>query len=167
MFSGMPNTEQFEMMKMMEGGGAPASPKIPHTEIYLRFPESLVQAMKKEAMKGCGPGEYVSSNDMITAVGWVIMAELSGNHDWGMNVLVNVRGRSPGLEILHRDQDPTTAVEGVFGNGIMGQAVECSVPLTPTVECVCTAAMNIRQAILKAAEDIPRKLRAAQVLGFG
>ena len=47
-------------------------------------------------------------------------------------VLINVRGRAPGVEKLH---GPKTDEPGVFGNGIMGQAVPPpDNGLHPTVE---------------------------------
>ena len=56
--------------------------------MLLRFPKDLVAEMKVHGNAACAGSDvpFVSSNDMVTAMGWVMMGELSQNNDWGMNV---------------------------------------------------------------------------------
>ena len=56
--------------------------------MLLRFPKDLVAEMKLHGNAACAGTDvpFVSSNDMVTAMGWVMMGKLSQNNDWGMNV---------------------------------------------------------------------------------
>ena len=73
-----------------------------HVYTHLAFPLPVLLAMKAHGMaqtldvnqqESGKELAFVSTNDMLTALGWLMKRELSGNTDWNMSMVVNLRGR--------------------------------------------------------------------------
>ena len=131
-----------------------------HEYVPLAFPSKVLIAMKAHGMKTCkttsSNNKYVSTNDMVMAVAWLLKRSLSKDHDSNLSVVVNLRGRC-GVSVF----DEESAKSGLFGNGITNVIAELA-PSTHDGEIaisnVSTAAQAIRQAILRGLEDIPHRL---------
>jgi len=76
----------------------PPEDSVPHGFILLPFRECHLSAMKRH---GCAEAQaaaehgvpFVSTNDMVTSAGWMLMRRLSGREENSMNIVVNIRGR--------------------------------------------------------------------------
>ena len=113
----------------------PVTPNNEHAYLHLAFPLPVLIAMKalgmsqtlhnnqQESDKG---STFVSTNDMLTAFGWLMKRELSGNSDWNMSMVVNLRGRC-GVEAFGDSKG-----NSLFGNGIVN--VVATLPICRTDE---------------------------------
>lgn len=144
----------------------------PHGYLTLPFSLEVLHAMKSYGAHECvrvmadggdsqevGDGvTFVSTNDMITSTGWMIMRQLSGNLDWSMNIVVNIRGRG--------GTDNFGAGRGLFGNGIT--AATASIPTAPNpsstidLRTVAAGARAARRALMSCYDNLPDKLAASQ-----
>ena len=92
------------------------------------------QLAAAEASSGKEEGQnFVSTNDLVTAAGWVLMRRLSGRADWGMNVIVNIRGRGGTSDF--------GAGFGLFGNGITAATARVP-PLDSASLWICLQALG-------------------------
>jgi hypothetical protein len=74
--------------------------KSDHDYVNLAFPNAVLMAMKAHGMhhsQRChernGGIDFVSTNDTVTAFGWLMKRELSGQVESNVSVVVNLRGR--------------------------------------------------------------------------
>ena len=142
-----------------------------HGYLLLPFSMEVLHAMKTYGAGECArvlatggdslDGEeivrFVSTNDMVTSAGWMLMRQLSGNQDWAMNIVVNIRGRG-GTEDFG-------AGHGVFGNGIT--AATASVTTEPTstaveLHSVARGARAARRALMNCYDGLPARLVASR-----
>lgn len=139
------------------------SNKDAHEYISLAFSAEVVRAMKAHGMVHCAKNrteiEFVSTNDVLAAFGWLLKRHLSGKSESDMSMVVNLRGRS--------DVDDFSCIEdkdgsrGVFGNGITSIIASLpSVNDTSTVQLndMSAAAVTIRSALTEGVSNIPDRL---------
>ena len=154
-------------------GALPLAPEptgISHEYVRLPFPPELLKQLKEVGAFSCLPDKnidntsgssFVSTNDMVTAFGWLMKRHLSDNHCHGISMVVNLRGRS-GVK-------PT-----MFGNGITHVVAALpetiySRPGCPTASAttftnnLCQAAKAIRSALQIGLSDIPNALSMSQM----
>jgi hypothetical protein len=141
-----------------------------HEYVSLSFPSLLLQAMKAHGMAYCaGVGtKFVSTNDMVTAFGWLMKRHLSGNPDWNLSMVVNLRGRSGVDEFSHMDN--VNGVEGVFGNGITNIVVRLASTVPQDdgshgvdLGDISAAAVTIRAALKTGLADVPHRLELSKL----
>jgi hypothetical protein len=165
----------------MEQAAAAAAPSAePHSFLLLSFHEEVLHAMKSygnheckrvlassspedaDQEEGGGPGvSFVSTNDMVTSAGWMLMRQLSGNQDWGMNIVVNIRGRG-GTQNFG-------AGHGLFGNGITAATATVATESATSdddyeaeMASVAKGARAARRALTSCYEHLPERLAASQ-----
>jgi hypothetical protein len=100
---------------------------------------------------------FVSTNDMVTSAGWMIMRQLSGNEDWAMNIVVNIRG--------HGDTKGIGSKHGVFGNGITAATATVGAqPMASMIDpqSVARGARATRRALLSCYASLPDRLAASR-----
>lgn len=134
---------------------------IAHEYVPLVFSKSVLSAMKAHGMSTTDT--FVSTNDMVTAAGWLLKRVLSGQPNWNLSVVMNLRGRC-GVSAFGNDDDDddrANSMSGLFGNGIANAVVE----LEPSIhgndifmEHVATAARSIRLAMSTSLGEIPNQL---------
>lgn len=139
--------------------------KYTHEYVSLSFPPPLLEAMKAHGMSHCaGSGtKFVSTNDMVTAFGWLMKRHLSGRPDWNMSMVINLRGRCGVNDFSHIDD--TDGFGGVFGNGITN--IVATLPSATTkddrnhgiqLDDISAAAVTIRAALIAGLSEIPHRL---------
>ena len=143
--------------------------KSDHDYVNLAFPNAVLMAMKAHGMhhsQRChernGGIDFVSTNDTVTAFGWLMKRELSGQVESNVSVVVNLRGRC-GINAL--------SDEGLFGNGIThctatvpGQATnESEAALQISLDDVSAAALAIRTGLIDALRDTPDRLSRSRM----
>jgi len=131
-----------------------------HEYVRLAFPPKLLDRLKDIGMHSCSqdvgyPLSFVSTNDMVTAFGWLMKRKLSQNPGHGISMVVNLRGRS-GI------------ASGHFGNGITH--VVASLPaasqehsLEDGIDTLCRAAKSIRVALHLGLSDLPEALALSRM----
>lgn len=131
-----------------------------HEYISLTFSPELLKAMKAHGMAHCTNGtgevEFVSTNDVLTAFGWMMKRRLSRNAAANMSMVVNLRGRSDVDNFSHIDD--ADGSDGVFGNGI--SSIIATLPAGNDIELddMSAAAVTIRLALTEGISDIPDRL---------
>ena len=136
-----------------------------HEYVSLVFSPHLVKAMKAHGMEHCieTETEFISTNDVLTAFGWLLKRRLSGRTKGNMSMVVNLRGRSD-VDNFSLIEDPNGR-EGVFGNAI----VSIIATLPPGEEdCIklddlSAAAVRIRSAVTEGLVDIPDRLLHSRI----
>jgi hypothetical protein len=130
---------------------------IEHEYVSLSFPADVLRAMKEHGTKSCQEGDtYISTNDMIMAVAWLLKRKLSKQADYSLSVVLNVRGRAQ----VSSFDDCTITPSGLFGNGITHVVAE----LEPTtidelsIDATSNAARSIRRALLEGLAILPDRL---------
>jgi hypothetical protein len=138
-----------------------------HEYVILKYSPELLRAMKTYGMENCGtmhpggnvsrsasrapvPMPFVSTNDMITAMGWMVKRRSAERLEWNLSMVVNLRSRG-GVEGFGRLDDPTIGV-GVFGNALTSVVAE--LPRSNAAEGitmaeVCDAASAIRESLAR------------------
>ena len=145
-------------------------PVTAHGYLLLPFSLEVLRAMKAYGTRECARVlaagvdsqdeaivRFVSTNDMVTSAGWMIMRQLSGNEDSAMNIIVNIRGRGGTTDI--------GAEHGVFGNGITAAtATVAAQPAASTIDLqsVARGARAARRALLSCYESLPDRLAASR-----
>lgn len=132
-----------------------------HEYVSLTFSSHLLKVMKAHGMAHCSSGmetEFVSTNDVLTAFGWLMKRRLSNRPESNMSIVVNLRGRSDVDDFS--DIEDLDGREGVFGNGIA--SIVATLP-AGTEEGVnldefSAAAVQIRLALTEGLTDIPERL---------
>ena len=144
---------------------------VAHGYLLLPFSIEVLRAMKTYGASECArvlaaggdslDGEksvrFVSTNDMVTSAGWMLMRQLSGNQDWAMNIVVNIRGRG-GTEDFG-------AGHGLFGNGITAATASATTEPTSTIvelQSVARGARAVRRALMRCYKSLPARLVASQ-----
>jgi hypothetical protein len=144
---------------------------IGHEYARLTFPPEVLVAMKAHGMmtsqKTHDADSYVSTNDMVTAFGWLVKRAISGLEDWDLSVVVNIRGRfgvddfSDMTRMNHSNNKEET---GVFGNGITNVIANFrSTQSIFDLNDVSQAAMSIRLALHQGNSDIPDRISQSRM----
>jgi Transferase family len=145
-----------------------------HEYLQLRFSSKVLNAMKEVGMAAMYDDQkqlrhheiaYVSTNDLVTAFGWLLKRALSGEHSSNISMVVNMRGRC-GVESF---KDMTELIEqgciasddhcGLFGNGITNFIAEHP-PTNKTFDIwdVVGAAGSIRLALTNGMTHLPERM---------
>jgi len=130
-----------------------------HEYVSLAFSPQLLKAMKAHGMAHCNGTEtdFVSTNDVLTAFGWLMKRHLSGQADSNMSMVVNLRGRSDVDDFSHIED--ANGRDGVFGNGIA--SIVATLPPgngSVKLEDMSAAAVRIRFALTEGLLDISDRL---------
>ena len=128
-----------------------------HEYARLELSDELLQAMKSYGMNHCSmlkpPNqaheEFVSTNDMITAMGWLIKRRIAEKLEWNLSMVVNLRNRG-GIDDFGCIKDSSVGT-GVFGNALTSVVAKLppSTNQDITMTHVCNAAIAIRQSLIK------------------
>lgn len=151
-----------------------------HEYVRLHFSQELLQAMKCFGMDHCKllprpDGEerkleapFVSTNDMITAFGWMIKRHISTEKEWNISMVVNLRNRGQidgqgGVDDFSSVRD-CAGSDGTFGNALTSIVAEFprSIDQTISMEKVGDAALAIRRALQSRMVDVPALLALSQ-----
>ena len=151
-----------------------------HEYVRLHFSQELLQAMKGFGMDHCEllphpDGEdrkleapFVSTNDMITAFGWMIKRHISTEREWNISMVVNLRNRGQvdgqgGVNDFSSVRDGAGS-DGTFGNALTNIVAELprSIDQTISIEEVGDAALAIRRALQSRMGDVPALLALSQ-----
>lgn len=130
-----------------------------HEYVSLKFSPELLKAMKAHGMAHCNNAgtAFVSTNDVLTAFGWLMKRRLSGQAESNMSMVVNLRGRSDVDNFSHIED--ANGSDGVFGNGIA--SIIATLPSgneKVELEDMSAAAVTIRSALTEGLSDIPERL---------
>jgi hypothetical protein len=153
-----------------------------HEYLQLCFTPQVLDAMKEVGIEAIARDEQVlgqpnelhqsftSTNDLVTAFGWLLKRSLSGEGTWNVSMVVNMRGRCgvdsftdmnhSSLTEQKNDIDVSRATAaGVFGNGITNiVAVHPSTNKTFDIWDVASAARSIRRALSVGMSELPERL---------
>jgi hypothetical protein len=130
-----------------------------HVYVQLEFSKELLQAMKAYGIIHCNLQKttsnepldklFVSTNDLITAMGWMMKRSISDKLDWNLSMVVNLRKRG-GIDDFGCLEDASLGI-GVFGNALT--SVVAKFPACKdkdiTMAKICNAALAIRQSLTK------------------
>jgi len=166
-----------EVTDLADDMGSSHSLPISHQYVRMNFSPKLVKAMKAYGMVHCssmpsvdndlniGGGNssqntasYVSTNDMVTAFGWIMKRYITKKLDWNTSMVVNLRNRG-GIDDFSCVKDGSGEA-GVFGNALTHIVAK----LPPTTEACATmsevgkAAVAIRRSLRKDVQSIPDSL---------
>lgn len=133
-----------------------------HEYVALCFPLEVLESMKRVGMAACeaknDASSFVSTNDMVTAFGWLLKRSLSGEHSWNIGMVLNMR-RHCGSAVNDDNEDVVTKPESLFGNGITN--IVATHPVTTesiTILDISQAARSIRLAIEDGLVRLPHRL---------
>jgi hypothetical protein len=134
-----------------------SAPVLNHEYADLSFPPLVLNAMKSYGMAECGMATYISTNDMVTAFGWLLKRSLSGEDAYNISMVVNVRGRC-GVDAF-ADMENVSDRSGLFGNGITN-VVAAHPPTTRLIGIldIATAAIAIRTALVAGLLEVPYRI---------
>ena len=134
-----------------------------HEYVNLTFSPQVLKAMKAYGMAQCHGTDFVSTNDMVTAFGWLMKRQLSGRADWDMSMVVNLRGRS-GVDEFS-DINDGDGFKGVFGNGITNviASLPGTIPGSVGLEHIGIAAVAIRAALTAGLLEVPNRLALSKM----
>jgi hypothetical protein len=133
-------------------------PVVNHEYVDLSFPPHVLNAMKTYGMATCdGPTSYISTNDMMTACGWLLKRSLSDEDAYNISMVVNLRGRC-GVDAFG-DMNNVNESDGLFGNGITN-VVAAHPPTTGSIGMsdIATAAIAIRVALVAGLLEVPDRI---------
>ena len=132
------------------------SKQIEHEYARVELSLELLQAMKSYGMNHCSSKhandqnhiKFISTNDMITAIGWLIKRHVSQKVDWNLSMVVNLRNRG-GIDAFGCLDDSRNGT-AVFGNALT--SVIARLPPSSTsgiisMSQVCIAAVAVRTAL--------------------
>jgi Transferase family len=147
---------------------------IHHEYVRLIFPPALLKQLKAIGNFSCLQDDagrttqeqqnlsFVSTNDMVTAFGWLMKRHLSQHSSHSISMVVNLRGRSPDVSSF------------MFGNGITH--IVATLPTTTykpenalpgagddEIETLCQAAKAIRSALHLGLSDVSDSLSMSQM----
>ncbi|CAB9509909.1 expressed unknown protein [Seminavis robusta] len=153
-----------------------------HEYLALPFSPQVLSAMKEVGMEAIrndkkrtddSPCSYISTNDLVTAFGWLLKRALSGEHSWNISMVVNMRGRcgvdsfadmndimsTADDECNKNAPDQSSSRGGLFGNGITNVVAEHpSTQKSFGIGDVTGAARSIRVALTKGMLQLPERL---------
>ena len=154
-----------------------------HEYLHIYFPPNVLRAMKTVGMAEFSmlqsqtpSGTFVSTNDMVTAFGWLLKRSLSRELDYNISIVVNLRGRA-GVhafgDILDEEEkklaipdavEQSPIAQGLFGNGITN-VVALYPPTTSSfgIRDITNAALSIRKALQQGLLDIPDRLSQSRL----
>ena len=127
---------------------------IDHEYVHIELSTELLHAMKSygNLRSGSDPDHdsFVSTNDMITAISWLIKRRISNRHNWNLSMVVNLRNRG-GIHAFSSFEYSS------IGTGVFGNALTCVIAKLPnssstnliSVTDVYQAAVSIREALTK------------------
>lgn len=136
---------------------------IDHQYVSLKFSLPVLRAMKTHGMANAQENSFISTNDMVTAVGWLLKRVLSQERTWNVSVVMNLRGRCG----VGGFDDERLQRTGLFGNAITNVVAQ----MEPTPHATTRlrkrdarkAAYSIRQAMQEALLDIPDQLARSRL----
>jgi Transferase family len=130
-----------------------------HEYVKLQFTPDVLEAMRAYGVEASqhDSAQFVSTNDMLSAFGWLLKRSLSGNDHFGVSMVINLRGKC-GVDAFC-DAAGSEAGAGVFGNGITN-VVARHRPTKPCFDTddVFAAALAIRRALIQGMEEMPERL---------
>lgn len=100
-----------------------------HEYARLQISRELLRAMKSYGTYHCSlptdpiSDTFVSTTDMITAMGWLIKRRISLKHDWNLSMVINLRNRG-GIDAFGCIEDSSSIGTGVFGNALTSVVVK-------------------------------------------
>ena len=145
-----------------------------HEYVRLAFPPELLKAMKLSGMSQFMPGSastlaspFVSTNDMVTALGWLMKRVLSGQPSYNLSMVVNLRGQAD-------------VQKAMFGNGITNviaqhassvlfegdsevRNLENSNLSIISLDDINAAAFSVRQALIEGVQELPDRLMQSRI----
>jgi hypothetical protein len=137
---------------------------IHHEYVRLAFPPALLEQLKVIGKFSClqdtaTPNSFVSTNDMVTAFGWLMKRHLSQHSSHSISMVVNLRGRSGvstsmfgnGITHIVATLPTTTYPEDSLGDGDGG------------IETLGQAAKSIRSALHLGLSDLSHSLSMSQI----
>ena len=147
---------------------------IEHEYVPLTFSSGLLAAMKDHGMKSCETGSknggfdsnnpsYVSTNDTIMAVVWLLKRSLSNDHGSNLSIVMNLRGKC-GVDDF--DDTKSTSKSGLFGNGITNVIASLAPSIAGQdieISYVAKASREIRLALLSGLEELPDRLAQSRL----
>jgi hypothetical protein len=168
-----------------QNDGASQRDESSHEYVILEYSPELLRAMKAYGMDNCGMRAmrheesapslaaarappptvtFVSTNDMVSAMGWMIKRRIAGRMGWNLSTVVNLRSRG-GIDGFGDLDDPAVGI-GVFGNALASVVAElpASKGGDMTMEEVSDAANAIRDSLTRYMADIHDR-RALSLLG--
>ena len=144
-----------------------------HEYVRLKFSEELLQAMKAFGMAHCAfaksksndgkiEAPFVSTNDMITAFGWMMKRYTSEERQWNISLVVNLRNRG-GIDEFSNVRE-SSGQSGTFGNALTSIVAELprSIGKTTSLDEIGDAALAIRHALEERMRDVPDLLALSQ-----
>jgi hypothetical protein len=156
-----------------------SKPEVGHHEyVRLEFSSDLLQAIKSYGMSRCSTAmaaegndtktstqdlpTFVSTNDMITAFGWIMKRYIANQPEWNLSMVVNLRSRGEiyGFSCLEDES---------IGLGVLGNALTSIVAKLPpshheemNISEVGDAAIAIRQSFTKKLANVQDLLILSQ-----
>lgn len=132
--------------------------RVEHEYVRLAFPPELVLAMKLLGRSLFAQAvddniAFVSTNDMLTAFGWLLKRKLANEPNHAIRMVVNLRGKFD-------------VQENLFGNGITHVTADLAtscVRSAITVAELGLAAMSIRRALVAGLLEVPRGLQESRL----
>lgn len=144
-----------------------------HEYVRLQFSEESLQAMKAFGMAHCASAQsksndgkieapFVSTNDMITAFGWMMKRYTSEEREWNISLVVNLRNRG-GIDEFSNVRE-SSGQSGTFGNALTSIVAELprSTGQTTSLDEIGDAALAIRHALEERMRDVPNLLALSQ-----
>ncbi|KAL3793682.1 hypothetical protein HJC23_010254 [Cyclotella cryptica] len=139
-----------------------------HEYVRLEFSEELLQAMKSFGVIHCSlekshdsdDGAFVSTNDMITAMGWLIKRHISRKPEWNLSMVVNLRNRG-GIDGFGCLEDSSIGI-GLFGNALT--SVIAKLPPSSSEDISLAQIWNAAVSIREALTNKMAKLEDLQIL---
>jgi hypothetical protein len=108
---------------------------------------------------------FVSTNDMITAFGWLLKRSLSGLSDNNISMVVNLRGRCDNVVSFDRMSfDESDCAPSYDRHGLLGNAITNVIAALPRTEsgfdmlATAQAAVSIRRALQRGLEHIDDRI---------
>lgn len=121
-----------------------------HEYVLLEYTPELLHAMKAYGTESCDDNEFVSTNDMISAMGWMIKRRTAERLEWNLSMVVNLRDRG-GIDGFGMLDDASSGI-GLFGNAltsVVAALPRSDVGMDMTMTEVFAAATAIRGALIR------------------
>ena len=126
-----------------------------HEYVLLEYTPELLHAMKAYGTESCDDNEFVSTNDMISALGWMIKRRTAERLEWNLSMVVNLRDRGV-IEGFGMLDDASSGI-GLFGNAltsVVAALPRSEVGVDMTMTEVFAAATAIRGALTRDMETV-------------
>lgn len=121
-----------------------------HEYVLLEYTLELLHAMKAYGTESCDDNEFLSTNDMISALGWMIKRRIAERLEWNLSMVVNLRNRG-GIDGFGLLDDASSGI-GLFGNALTSVVAvlpPSDIGVDMTMTEVFAAATAIRGALTR------------------